>query len=75
MTEVMTSRDDAAKLQFALKITVKDLVSEGWTKAQIGSAMAGVGLALVQANDGPRIALGIIEAARDALMADVAPKQ
>lgn len=75
MAEEMISRDDAADLGFAIKEMVNDLESRGFTRAHIGSAMAGIGLALVQVHDGNRIALGIVSAARDALMADAATKQ
>lgn len=74
MSEVMTSREEAAELHMAVRDMVKRLERHGFVKAQIGSAMAGIGLALVQAHDGPNIALSIIEAARNALMADLAPK-
>lgn len=75
MSEIMTSREDADELQFAFREIVKDLERRGFVRAQIGSAMAGIGLALVQVHDGPKIALGIVNAARDALMRDVAPIQ
>ncbi|HEY8751612.1 MAG TPA: hypothetical protein VIM11_26760 [Tepidisphaeraceae bacterium] len=74
MSEIMTSREEAAQLQLAFREAVKSLEQRGFTRAQIGSAMAGIGLALVQVHDGSRVALGIVNAARDALMADAASK-
>lgn len=70
MAEQMISRDDAAQLGFAIREMVNELENRGFERAQIGSAMAGIGLALVQVHDGHRTALGIINAARDALTAD-----
>lgn len=71
MAEQMISREDANDLGFAIKEMVNDLESRGFERAHIGSAMAGIGLALVQVHDGNRIALGIVCAARDAIMADL----
>lgn len=75
MAEQMISRTDADDLGLAIKEMVNDLESRGFTRAQVGAAMAGIGMALVQVHDGNRVAMGIIEAARNALMADASPKQ
>lgn len=71
MSELMTSREEAAVLKNAITCLVNDFERMGFTRGQIGAAMAGIGLALVQVHDSPKTALGIVCAARDALMADL----
>jgi hypothetical protein len=71
MAEQMISKEDARELGFAIKEMVNDLESRGFERSHVGAAMAGVGLALVQVHDGHRAAIAIVNATRDALMADV----
>ncbi len=71
MGELMTSREEADVLKTAITGLVDDLERMGFTRGQIGAAMAGIGLGLVQIHDGPKTALGIVCATRDVLMADL----
>ena len=71
MSELMTSREEADILKNAITGLVNDFERMGFSRGQVGSAMAGIGLALVQVHEGRKTALGIVCAARDALMADL----
>lgn len=75
MTELTTSREEAEVLGNGIKSLVKDFERMGFDRGQIGSAMAGVALAMVAVNVSNRSALKMVDTLRDLLEADAAVKQ
>ena len=69
MSEMMINREDATELGLKIRLLVKDLHARGFEKAHIGSAMVGIGAALVTVHEGPGRGLATLDGARDALLA------
>jgi hypothetical protein len=70
-----TSREEANVLKNAINGLVNDFGRMGFDRDQIGAALAGIGLALVQVHCSPRSALAMVDRLRDMLMADASPRQ
>lgn len=75
MGERTTSRDEADHLKREITGLVDRLERAGYARDQVGSAMGGIGLALVQVHCSPRSALAMVETLRDILLSDQAVKQ
>ncbi len=75
MSELTTSREEAAILSSGIKGLVNDFERMGFDRGQIGAAMAGVALAIVQVNVSNRVALGMVDTLRELLESDAATKQ
>lgn len=75
MSELTTSREEADILSNGIKCLVKDFERMGFDRGQIGAAMAGIALAIVQVNVSNRVALGMVDTLRDLLQSDAATKQ
>jgi hypothetical protein len=72
MAERMTSREEADVLKNAINGLANDFERMGFSRGQIGSAMAGIGLGMVQVHQGHDIAIRTVNAVLDCLMSDVA---
>lgn len=70
MGERMTSREDAAVLKNAINGLVSDFDSMGFSRAEIGAALAGVGIAMVQVHVGRDEAARMAASLGDLLQAD-----
>lgn len=68
MAERLTSPEEAKELQGVLRAAVADLERRGFGIGQIGASMVGMGAALSQSGDGNRMALDVLEGARDGIM-------
>lgn len=68
--EQMTSREEADVLKKTINGLSDDLERMGFSRAQIGSALAGIGLGMVQVHGGNDRALAIVGALRDCLTSD-----
>lgn len=68
--ERMTSRAEADILKTHINQCIDGLEAMGFARGQIGAAMAGISLALVQVHNGHEAAVAIIGMARNALDAD-----
>jgi len=75
MAERTTSREDANVLKHGIQGLVNDFERMGFDRGQIGAAMAGVALAIVQVNVSNRVALAMVDTLRDLLQSDAATKQ
>jgi hypothetical protein len=75
VSELTTSREEADILKGGIYGLVKDFERMGFDKGQIGSAMAGIALAIVQVHVSNRVALKMVDTLRDLLEADAASKQ
>jgi hypothetical protein len=75
MSERTTSREDADILKNGIQGLVNDFERMGFDRGQIGSAMAGIALAIVQVHVSNRMALKMVDTLRDLLEADAAVKQ
>lgn len=69
MAERMTSRDDAEYIKFCLMQAIKDLEDEGYTRAEVGASMVGIGGGIVAAHLGIQKGVDVLESARDACLA------
>ena len=70
MAERTTSKEEADVLKTAINILVTDFARMGFDKDQIGAALAGIGLALVQVHCSHRSALAMVDRLRDILLID-----
>lgn len=69
MSEILTSREDAAEMKRSINAAADQLERAGFGRSQIGAAMAGIGLGMVAARSAGD-AMKIIEHLGDVLIMD-----
>lgn len=70
MGERMTSREEADVLKNAINGLTNDFEHMGFGRNQIGAALAGIGLAMVQVHESHDTALRMVSTLRDCLVSD-----
>ena len=73
--EQTTSREDADVLKNGIYGLIKDFERMGFDKGQIGAAMAGISLAIVQVHVSNRVAIAMVDTLHDLLQSEAATKQ
>lgn len=74
MGERMTSREEADVLKNAINGLADDFERMGFGRNQIGAALAGIGLGMVQVHESHDSALRMVNTLRDCLISEVATK-
>lgn len=70
MSDAMISREDADVLSRRIHALIDQLDSSGFSRAAIGSAMSGIGLALVQVHVGHQDAMRMVAGLESLLTGD-----
>ena len=74
MAEQLTSQEDAILLKGAINHLSNHLEGIGFDRGQIGAAMAGIGIGMVQVHVSHDDALRLVDTVRDCLLSDASIK-